>query len=106
MAINLGKYAFGGPYDGAKYLVEKQGVFVVLCKDIRNEAKFYILDVDESDNVRKAAMDHPRQVEWVKKAHGTGKLAVGVLYTELMKKEDRLKVVSYVRGLFDTPCGS
>lgn len=101
MQIKLGKYNFEGPYDAARFMVEKPGVFVVLCKDLRNEGKFYILDVDQSDTIRTCAMNHPRQVEWVKKCHGLGKLAVAVYYTELMKKEDRDKIVSYIRDLYN-----
>jgi hypothetical protein len=101
MLIKLGQYSFEGPYDGAKFLQEQPGVFVVLCKELRNESKFYILDVDESETVRTSAMNHPRQVEWVKKSRDIGKLAVAVNYTHLMKKEDRQKMVSYIRELFN-----
>jgi len=103
--IKFGKYAFQGPYDGARFLFQKKGVFVILCRDIREQGKFYIVDIDESDDVRTAAMNHPRQVEWVKNCHGVGTLALGVMYTELMEKEERKKVVNYIRGLFETPCG-
>ena len=102
MQIKLGQYNFEGPYDAARFLVEKPGVFAVLCKDLRNEGKFYILDVDESDTVRTCAMNHPRQVEWVKKSRGLGRLAVAVYYTELMKKEDRIKIVNYIKDLFNS----
>jgi len=103
MQIKLGQYNFEGPYDGARFMLEKPGVFAVLCKDIRNEGKFYILDVDESDTIRTCAMNHPRQVEWVKKSYGLGKLAVAVYYTELMKSDERQKIVKYIRDLFNTP---
>jgi hypothetical protein len=102
MLIKFGKYSFEGPYDGARFMVDKPGVFVVLCKDFRDEGKFYILDVDESDTVRTSAMNHPNQVEWVKKSREIGKLAVAVTYTELMKKEDRVKIVNYIRELYNT----
>jgi hypothetical protein len=102
MVIKLGKYTFEGPFDAARFLAEAPGVFVVLCKDFRDQAKFYILDVDESDKLRTAAMNHPNQVDWVKKSHDIGKLAVAANYTGLMTKEDRQKIVQYVRELYNT----
>ena len=52
------------------------------------------------------AMNHPRQVDWVKNCHGVGSLAVAVMYNEIMDKEERQKVCKYMRGLYDVPCGS
>lgn len=103
MAIKLGKYSFEGPYDAARFLQDKKGVVVVLCKDFRDEAKFYILDVDESDTVRTCMMNHKNQVDWVKKSRDTGKLAIAVMYAEMMTKDERVKVVNYVRDLFNAP---
>jgi len=102
MAIKLGKYSFEGPFDGAKFLRDTKGIFVVLCKDFRDESKFYILDVDESDMIRTCAMNHKNQVDWVKKSRDTGKLAIAVMYAEMMTKEERQKAVAYVRDLFNT----
>jgi hypothetical protein len=103
--IKFGKYSFLGPFDGVKYLSDKPGIFVILCKDIREEGKYYIIDVDEADNVKTFAMNHERQVDWVKNSHGIGKLAVAVQYTGLMNKEDRQKIIKNLRELYDIPCG-
>jgi hypothetical protein len=106
MNITLGKYEFQGPLDGARFLYEKPGVFVILCRDIRDEGKFYVIDIDQAKMVRSAAMEHDRQVEWVKACHGTGKLALGVYYAEKMTEEERKGVVGYIRGLYTIPCGN
>lgn len=103
--LKFGKYSFSGPYDGVKYLVDKPGIFLILCKDIRETGRYYIIDVDESDKVRTCAMNHQRQVEWVKNSHGIGTLAVAVQYTFLMDKKEREKIVKDIRSLFDVPCG-
>ncbi len=103
--LKFGKYSFSGPYESAKFLVDKPGIFLILCKDIREDGKYYIIDIDESDKVRTHAMNHKRQVEWVKNAHGIGKLAVAVQYTSLMTGEQRKKIVKEIRSLFDIPCG-
>ena len=86
-SLKFGKYDFQGPYDGARFLFQKPGVVLILCKDIREEARYYVIDIDESEDVRDTAMNHPRQVEWVKNCHGIGKLAIAVLYGEIMSKE-------------------
>jgi len=103
--IKFGKYSFQGPYDGARYLFQKPGIFVILCKDIREDNRFYPVDIDESEDVRTASMNHERQVQWVKTCHSVGKLAIGVMYAEMMKAEERRKIVKYIRGLYDMPCG-
>jgi hypothetical protein len=51
--IKFGKYSFLGPFDGVKYLSDKPGIFVILCKDIREEGKYYITRVSTPKNVKK-----------------------------------------------------
>ena len=99
MELKFGKYSFEGPFDGARFLFEKPGVIVVLCRDIREDGKIYLIDIDESEKVRSYTMDHPRQVEWAKACRGTGKLAIGVYYTDAMTKEERLGVVKDIKEL-------
>jgi len=103
--ITLGKYGFLGPFDGARFLYMKKGIFAVLCRDIREDGKFYLIDIDDADDVRSAAMNHKRQVDWVKACHGTGKLAIAVYYTGEMPAQEREKISNYIRGLYDMPCG-
>ena len=103
--LQFGKYLFQGPFDGAKFLYQKPGVILILCKDIREDARYYVIDIDESEDARTTAMDHPRQVEWVKNCHGIGRLAIAVLYSEIMSKEEREKACRYIRSLYDVPCG-
>ncbi len=103
--IKFGKYSFQGPYDGARFLVQKPGIFVILCKDVREESRYYLVDIDHAEDVRAACMNHDRQVDWVKNCREVGKLAVGVMYTAAMSPEEREKAVNYIRGLYDAPCG-
>ncbi len=103
--LKFGNYTFSGPFDSVKYLVDKPGIFLILCKDIRETGKYYIIDVDESDKVRTCAMNHERQVDWVKNSHGIGTLAIAVQYTSLMGDKERKKIVKNIRSLFDVPCG-
>ncbi len=103
--ITLAGHGFEGPYDSARLMYEKAGVFVILCKDIREQGKFYVIDVDEAAGVRSAAQSHKRQVDWVKNCRGTGTIAVAVIYMENSTKEQRVKITSDIRSLYDVPCG-
>ena len=103
--LQFGKFMFQGPFDGARFLYQKPGVVLILCKDVREDARYYVIDVDESEDVRTLAMNHPRQVDWVKNCHGVGTLAVAVMYNEIMAKEERQKACKYIRELYDVPCG-
>lgn len=103
--VTLGRYSFEGPYDSARMLYEKAGVFVILCRDIREQGKFYVIDVDEAEGARSAAQSHKRQVEWVKNCRGTGTIAVAVMYMEGLPKEKRAAAVAEIRSLYDVPCG-
>lgn len=78
---------------------------MILCRDIREQGKFYVIDVDEADGVRSAAQSHKRQVDWVKNCRGTGTIAVAVMYMENSTKEQRLKITAAIRSLYDVPCG-
>ena len=103
--VTLGRHGFEGPYDSARMMFEKPGVFVILCRDIREQGKFYVIDVDEAEGVRSAAQSHKRQVDWVKNCRGTGTIAVAVMYTEGLPKEKRASIVTEIRSLYDVPCG-
>ena len=103
MAVKFGKYEFAGPYSGARYLYDKKGVYIILCKDIREEDRYYIIDIDESDTVRTSVETHPRKICWTKNCYGIGYISVGVFYEE--DKERRKKIIEYIRNLYDIPCG-
>ena len=104
MKLKFGTYEFEGPYQSAREMYEKPGVYLVLCRDIKEVGKFYVLDVQESDKVRTHAATSPNMVCWTKGCHGVGVLAVAVSYMERSTKEDRAKVVKYMRSIYDVPC--
>jgi hypothetical protein len=106
MGLKLGRFDFDGPYDSARFLFDKPAVFVILCKDIRDPGRFYVVDYDESDHARTLAMSHPRQVEWMKACRGTGTIAVAVMYAEKMTKEERQKVVNELQVQYNSPGGN
>ncbi len=99
----FGKYTFEGPYPAARYLFDKPAVVAILCHDIRETSKFYLIDVDESDKARTRIQDHPNMVKWAKACHGIGKLALAVMYAEKMTQSERKKIVEELKVLYNTP---
>lgn len=104
MSLKFGTYEFEGPYQSARQMFEKAGVYIVLCKDIKIDARYYLLDVQESDKVRTHATTSNNTVCWTKGCHGIGTMAVAVCYMEKATKEERAKAVKYLRDLYDVPC--
>ena len=104
MSLKFGTYEFEGPYQSTRQMFENAGVYIVLCKDIKIDARYYLLDVQESDKVRTHATTSPNVVCWTKGCHGIGTIAVAVCYMEKETKEERAKAVKYLRDLYDVPC--
>jgi len=42
-------------------------------------------------------------VKWAKACHGTGTLALAVMYAEKMTQPERLKIVDELKVLYNTP---
>ena len=62
MSLKFGTYDFEGPYPSTMQMYEKPGVYIVLCKDYKIDARYYLLDVQESDKVRTHATTSPNTV--------------------------------------------
>jgi hypothetical protein len=104
MSIKFGTYDFEGPYQSARQMFEKPGVYIVLCRDIKVDARFYLLDIQESEKVLTHATTSKNMVCWTKGCHGIGTIAVAVCYMEKSTKQERDKAVNYLRALYDVPC--
>jgi hypothetical protein len=85
-------------------MYDKPGVYLMLCRDIKNAGKFYVLDVQESEKVRTHAASSQNIVCWAKGCQGVGVLAVAVSYMEKSTEADRKKVTAYIRSIYDVPC--
>ena len=104
--IKFGKYEFEGPYPNISHIYDRPAVYLILTSDVREESKFYVVDVDESETPRSQIQNHPRKTDWVKNAHGTGYLNIAIMYAMAMTKEERQKAVKYIRGIYTVPCGN
>ncbi|MCE5300654.1 MAG: hypothetical protein LLG37_07270 [Spirochaetia bacterium] len=104
MFFKFADYTFEGPYASARFLFNKPGVYVVLCKDIKEDGKYYLLDVAESGQLQQHAMNSENKVGWMKNCHGVGTLAIAVNYMERSQQIEREKIVKHIRSLYDVPC--
>jgi len=101
MAIKFGNYSFEGPFPSTKMLYDKPAVYAIMCKDIREESRFYLIDIGESDKPKTEIELSDKKITWVKKCQGTGTLCTAIYYAEKMTKQERLKVVNEIRKIFE-----
>ena len=61
MSIKVSNYPFNGPYTSTSNIKDKSGVYAIHC--CKNE-KYYLLEVEESTEVKIRAKDHERNDCW------------------------------------------
>ncbi len=100
MSIEIGRYTFEGPYRSTGDLKDKPGVYAVICK---KEDELYLLDINESKQVKSSIQNNKREECWRKYCNET--LTVAVHYTHIQKKE-RKDMVKEIREHYgNIPCG-
>jgi hypothetical protein len=100
MAIQIGRYSFGGPYPNTSSLEDLSGVYAILT---RTPPGYDPVDVGESAQVKSRAETHDRKECW--RAHAVGDLAVAVLYTPDLQQAGRRVIEQELRQQFHWPCG-
>jgi hypothetical protein len=99
-SIPVAGYRFKGPLEYTKDLLERKGVFLVVC---RVAGKYYLIDVDHADNIKKSILYHERQHYW--REYKRGKLMYAVLYLEDSKPGYIQKVEAEIRNIYKSiPC--
>lgn len=101
MTITVGGYTFDGPYTSTDSIEDRSGVYTIHCK---KDAKYYIVDVGESSEVKSRLENHERSDCW-KKECKLGTLTYSVKYTPNLKQEGRMEIEQKIRGTYDIPCG-
>ena len=103
MNIRINGFTFEGPYFDTLFLREWPGVYVVL--DFNSINDFIVLDVGESDNIKRRIETHDRCTCWHR--HLKRKLAYAVLYDPLIYDPnwDRSAIEKKLRELTNPPCG-
>lgn len=96
----IADYAFKGPFRSVEKIEDSPGVFAVVSEFVD---KYYLIDVDHSDEVRKAIQNHERRGCWEK--HRRGRIRFAVFYTADMTAEERGKLEDKIRLEYKTtPC--
>lgn len=100
MNITIADYVFEGPYDSLDGLRNLAGVYAVLCH--KGRGAVFLVDIGESDDVRRALECHGGKPCWQDNCGGD--LAVAVLYTPELNGEGRRDIVEVIRLRDYVPC--
>ena len=96
----IADYAFESPFRSVEKMEDSPGVFAVLSEFVD---KYYLIDVDHSDEVRKAIRNHERRSCWEKNRRGP--IRYSVHYTGDMSPGEREKIEKKIRREYKTiPC--
>jgi hypothetical protein len=99
--IPVSDYPFKGPHRTVGNLVDRPGAFAVFSEF---NGKYYLLDVDFSDEVKKAIENHERIKCWEK--YRKGLIRYAVLYESDFPSKPKEEIVKEVRKRYVTmPCG-
>lgn len=93
-------YQFDGAYASPDSLESSPGVYVVWC---RCEDKWYVLDVGESEDVRKRIRNHEREDCW--KQQCPYEIFYSATYTPRLRETERVKIEQRIREQANPTCG-
>ena len=98
--IPIAQYPFEGPHRSVKKIENSPGVLAVVCEEL---GKYYLLDVDHSDDVKKAIQNHERRKCWEK--YHRGLIRYAVLYERNFPNEAREDIEKEIRKKYRSiPC--
>jgi hypothetical protein len=100
MTINIGKYTFEGPYTKTGELLDRSGIYAILC---HSGQSYNLVDVGESATVKSRVENHDRKDCWKRNCSST--LEVAVLYTPNAQQSGRMAIEQELRDQYKPPCG-
>lgn len=102
LIMPIADYPFDGPHRSVNEIENSPGVFAVICEFVET---YYLLDVDHSDDVKKAILNHERRKCWEKFRRGLIRYAV--LYERNFPSETKEDIEKKIRRKYkNIPCGS
>ena len=102
MIIPIADYPFEGPHRSVKKIENSPGVFAVICEFV---GTYYLLDVDHSEDVKKAILNHERKKCWQK--YRRGLIRYAVLYERNFPSEAEEEIEKRIRHTYkNIPCGT
>ena len=100
MMMPIADYLFDGPHRTLENIENDSGVFAVVCEFVD---KYYLLDVDHTDDVKKAILSHERRGCWEK--YHKGHIRYAVLYKQNLPEAEE-DVERKIRNYYENiPCG-
>ncbi|MEA1980697.1 MAG: hypothetical protein U9N54_06965 [candidate division Zixibacteria bacterium] len=97
MSITINEHVFDGPYTTTKDLMDDPGVFAVI---IAKEEKGTLIDVGESNNIRKGIESHKNRVKW-DRFTSAGTLCFAALYTPDFNQTERASIEQDIRAQYE-----
>lgn len=97
MAIEIGSYAFNGPFHSASELLPSSGVYVILGKT--GDMLWHVVDVGVSGNIQDRVANHDRKQCW--KQTGFQAFSVAVFFAP---ERERVRIEQELRAQFQPPC--
>jgi len=101
MAFERWGYQFDGAYTSPDSLEPLPGVYVIWCRS--QEDTWSVLDIGESDNVQKSAINQDREPCWL--ANCKGKIFYSATYTPSMGRNKRLEIEREIKCKEPPVCG-
>ena len=99
MSIQVGKYTAEGPFLNTASLHNQSGVYVILGR-ANDNARWSVVDVGESGEMRDRVENHDRAPCW--RGQGHANLGVAAIYCDATR---RMAIEADLRAQFDPPCG-
>ena len=96
----IADYPFKGPHRSVKKIENSPGVFAVICEFVET---YYLMDIDHSDDVKKAIQTHERRKCW--ENHHRGNIRYAVLHTSDLSVEEKGEIEEKIRKRYrNIPC--
>ena len=93
-------YQFDGAYASPDSLEARPGVYVIWC---RCEDAWNVVDVGESDDVKKRVKDPDQKARW--EEHCECEFYYSAIYTPNIQKDKRMEIEQEIRNKTNPPCG-
>ena len=97
----IAQFPFEGPFPTLTKIRNESGVYAVVCEFVD---KFYLLDVDQSNDIKDEITHHERRKCWEK--FKKGKIRYAVLYSNVFPNLNDSQIVNNIRSTYKgIPCG-
>jgi hypothetical protein len=100
MSYTFRDYEFDGPYSQMDEIMDRRGVFVVLCE---MGGEWRILDADFASAIRSGILRHPRAFKWKDRCY-TNNLAFAAYFMDDRTDGELAAIVAEIVVASEPPC--